>query len=97
MRRGPSSHTGRQGPDLGGVNLTFCDDFRQIRCFPLPSARSVHHAKALRSPMELAIAHRTTKSFSESDDVVDLQLMKTAAFHELQVDVPWNAGQPVPA
>jgi len=37
--------------------------------------------------MELAIPHRTTKSFSESDDVVDLQLMKTTAFHELQVDV----------
>ena len=37
--------------------------------------------------MELAIAHRTTKSFSESDDVVDLQLKKTTAFLELQVDV----------
>ena len=37
--------------------------------------------------MELAIPHRTTKSFSESDDVVDLQLKKTTAFLELQVDV----------
>ena len=37
--------------------------------------------------MELAIAHRTTKSFSESDDVVDLQLKKTTAFLELKVDV----------
>ena len=37
--------------------------------------------------MELAIAHPTTKSFSESDDVVDLQLKKTTAFLELQVDV----------
>ena len=37
--------------------------------------------------MKLAIAHRTTKSFSESDYVVDLQLKKTTAFLELQVDV----------
>ena len=77
-----------QGPDLGGVNLTFCDDFRQIRCFArLPSAPSVGRAKALRSGLELAIAQATTKSFSESDDVVDLQLKKTTTFLELQVDV----------
>ena len=37
--------------------------------------------------MELAIPHRTTKSFFASDDVVDLQLKKTTAFLELQVDV----------
>ena len=37
--------------------------------------------------MELAIPHRTTKSFFKSDDVVDLQLKKTTAFLELQVDV----------
>ena len=60
----------------------------EIRCFPrLPSAHSVHRAKALRSTLGLAIAQGTTKSFSESDDVVDLQLKKTAAFLELQVDV----------
>ena len=35
--------------------------------------------------MEIAIAHRTTKSFSASDDVVDLQLKKSEAFLELQV------------
>ena len=80
--------TFRQGPSVGGVNLVYCDDFDQIRGFPrLPSAHSVHRAKALRSPMELAIAHRTTKSFSESGDVVDLQLKKTTAFLELQVAV----------
>ena len=79
---------GRQGPDLGGVNLVYYYDFDQIRCFArLPSAPSVGRAKALRSSMELAIAHRTTKSFSESDDVVDLQLKKTTTFLELQVDV----------
>ena len=43
--------------------------------------------KTLRSPMELAIPHRTTKSFFASDDVVDLQLKKTKAFLELHVDV----------
>ena len=37
--------------------------------------------------MELAIPHPTTKSFFASDDVVDLQLKKTNAFLELQVDV----------
>ena len=80
--------TARQGPDIGGVNLVYYYDFDQIRCFArLPSAPSVGRAKALRSSMELAIAHRTTKSFSESDDVVDLQLKKTTTFLELQVDV----------
>ena len=78
----------RQGPALGGVNLRICDDFSQIRCFPrLPSAHSVHRAKALRSGLELAIAQATTKSFFKSDDVVDLQLKKTTAFLELQVDL----------
>ena len=37
--------------------------------------------------MELAIPHRTTKSFFKSDDVVDLQLKNHRAFLELQVDV----------
>ena len=79
---------GGQGPDLGGVNLVYCNDFDQIRGFPrLPSAHSVHRAKALRSWMELAIPHPTTKSFFAYDDVVDLQLKKTTAFLELQVDV----------
>ena len=77
-----------QGPSVGGVNLTFCDYFRQIRRFPrLPSAHSVHRAKALRSGLELAIARATTKSFFTSDDVVDFQLKKTKAFLELQVDL----------
>ena len=70
------------------MNLVYCDVFDQITRFPrLPSAHSVHHAKALRSTLELAIAQGTTKSFSESDDVVDLQLKKTTTFLELQVDV----------
>ena len=42
---------------------------------------------ALRSWIKDRIAHPTTKSFSESDDVVDLQLKKTTAFLELQVAV----------
>ena len=37
--------------------------------------------------MELAIPHRTTKSFFAYDDVVDLQLKKTTAFLELEVDI----------
>ena len=37
--------------------------------------------------MELAIPHPTTKSFFKSNVVVDLQLKKTTAFLELQVDV----------
>ena len=36
--------------------------------------------------MELAIPHPTTKSFFESEVAVDLQLKKTAAFLELQLD-----------
>jgi hypothetical protein len=40
--------------------------------------------------MVLAIAHRTTKSFLESEVVVDLQLKKTAAFLELQLDAQWR-------
>ena len=78
----------RQGPNLGGVNLGICDDFSQTRRFPrLPSAHSVHRAKALRSGLELAIARATTKSFFAYDDVVDLQLKKTTAFLELEVDI----------
>ena len=70
------------------MNLTFCNDFRQIRGFPrLPSAHSVHRSKALRSGLELANAQATTKSVFASDDVVDLQLKKTTAVLELQVDV----------
>ena len=77
-----------QGPDLGGVNLVYCNDFDQIRGFPrLPSAHSVHRSKALRSGLELANAQATTKSVFASDDVVDLQLKKTTAVLELQVDV----------
>ena len=79
---------GGRGPALGGLDLVYYDVFDQIALFSrLPTARSVHRAKALRSPIELAIAHGTTKSFSEYNDVVDLQLKKTAAFLELQVDV----------
>ena len=82
------------GPALGGQNLTLYDDFRQIHGFPrLPSAHSVRRAKALRSTLGLAIAQGTTKSFSESDDVVDLQLKKTKAFLELQVDIRRRRGK----
>ena len=85
----------RQGPRLGGVNLGIYVVYSQIESFSrLPSARSVHLKKALRSPVELVIAHRTTKSFFKSNDVVDLQRKKTAAFLQFQVDVRcsvvWN-------
>jgi hypothetical protein len=79
------------------VNLRKSYDFSQIPRFPrLPSAPSVGHAKALRSWMELAIAHPTTRrafpenrncEFDDKIDVVDLQLKKTTTFLELQVDV----------
>merc|ERR1711965_362107 len=83
-----------RGPALGGQNLVYSDDFYQIRSFPrVPSAHSVHRAKALRSPMQLAIPHRTTKSFFAYDDVVDLQLKKTKAFLELQVDIRRRRGK----
>lgn len=65
----------RRGPALGGLDLAFFDDLSQITRFPrLPTARSVQRAKARRSWMELAIAHPTTKSFFETDVVLDLQL-----------------------
>ena len=84
---GYTSEFGRVQAGLGGPNLVHSDYFNQIRRFArLPTARSVHRAKALRSPMVLAIAHRTTKSFLESEVVVDLQLKKTEAFLELQLD-----------
>ena len=77
----------RQGPGLGGPDLVYCYDFNQIPRFArLPTARSVHRAKALRSCLERAIAQATTKSFFESEVAVDLQLKKTAAFLELQLD-----------
>ena len=84
----PDVHLPRQGPNLGGVNLVPCDVFDQIRSVPrLPSARSVHCAKALRSPMELAIPHRTTKSFSATDNMANIYLKKTTTFLRIQVDV----------
>jgi hypothetical protein len=43
--------------------------------------------------MQLAIPHRTTKSFFAYDDVVDLQLKKTKAFLELQVDIRRRRGK----
>ena len=71
----------RRGPALGGLDLVFCDDLSQITSFPrLPTARSVQRAKARRSSMEFAIAHRTTKSFFRSDVVIDLQLKKSCSF-----------------
>ena len=72
---------------MGQISFVHSDDSNEIGRFArLPTARSVHRAKALRSPMVLAIAHRTTKSFLESEVVVDLQLKKTEAFLELQLD-----------
>ena len=47
--------------------------------------------------MELAIPHPTTKSFFTYNDVVDLQLKKTTAFHELEVDRTYAAVQLGPA
>ena len=78
----------RQGPGLGGVNLGISVVSSQIAIVPrLPTARSVHRAKALRSLKEFAIARKTTKSFFEPRVVLDLQLKSKAAFLGLQVDV----------
>ena len=43
----------------------------------LPTRRSVHVVKALRSPIELAIAHRTTSADSTDDVVVSVQVQKS--------------------
>ena len=88
----PYTHT-RRGPALGGLDLAFFDDLSQIIRFPrLPTARSVQRAKARRSWMELAIAHPTTKSFFESDVVLDLQLKKSTAFREFQMGARRGVG-----
>ena len=54
----------RRGPALGGVCLGgIRTDFSQTRgCAGLPTRRSVHVVKALRSSIELAIAHRTASA-----------------------------------
>ena len=57
-----------QGRGLGGPDLVYCYEFNEIPRFArLPTARSVHRAKALRSTLQLAIARGTTKSFFESE------------------------------
>ena len=72
---------------MAGPDLVYWYNFDEIPRFArLPTARSIHRAKALRSGLELAIAQATTKSFFESEVAVDLQLKKTAAFLELQLD-----------
>ena len=45
----------------------------------LPTAQSVHAVKTLRSWMELARLHPTTKADSEMHDVVHFEVKKSAA------------------
>ena len=70
----------RRGPALGGACLTICTDLCQTRGFVgLPTRSSVHAAKALRSWIELAIAHPTTSADLKSDIVTSLQVRISAA------------------
>ena len=71
------NYTCWRGPALGGVCLGIRTDFSQTRVATrLPTRRSVHVVKALRSTLEIAIALGTTKSFFKFDDVVDLRVRK---------------------
>ena len=86
-RPGPRS-TLRRGPALGGACLTIkllCTDLCQTHGFVgLPTRSSVHAAKALRSPMELAMAHRTTKPDSQKRDVVHFEVKNSAAHGDVE-------------
>ena len=67
-----------RGPDVGGVCLRKPTDSSQDRLRrTLPTRRSVHIVKALRSSIELAIAHRTTSADSKNDIVTSLQVRKS--------------------
>ena len=69
--------TTRRGPALGGACLRKRTDLSQTRSATrLPTRRSVHAEKSLRSNLEIAIAHVTTKSFFKFGDVVDLRVRK---------------------
>ena len=76
--KGPMRFCLRRGPALGGVCLGKPTDSSQTRGRAgLPTRRSVHVMKALRSPIELAIAHRTTSADSTDDVVVSVQVQKS--------------------
>ena len=70
-----------RGPALGGVCLGKSTDLSETRGRAgLPTRRSVHVVKALRSPIELAIAHPTlkrTSADSADDVVVSVQVRKS--------------------
>ena len=69
---------GWRGPALSGVCLGKTIDFSQTRGRAgLPTRRSVHVVKALRSWIELAIAHPTTSADSADDVVVSVQVQKS--------------------
>ena len=71
-------HACGRGPALGGVCLGKSTDLSETRGRAgLPTRRSVHVVKALRSPIELAIAHRTTSADSADDVVVSVQVQKS--------------------
>ena len=62
----------------------------------LPTRRSVHVVKALRSWIELAIAHPTTSADSADDVVVSVQVQKSGDILPFGVqDMAWSLG-PVP-
>ena len=70
----------RRGPDVSGVCLGIGTDSSQTCVVArLPTAQSVHAVKTLRSPMERAVAHRTTKPDSKKHDVVHFEFKKSAA------------------
>ena len=75
--RAKGAPSGR-GPALSGVCLGKTIDFFQTRGRAgLPTRRSVHVVKALRSWIELAIAHPTTSADSADDVVVSVQVKKS--------------------
>ena len=80
----PRRRTSGRGPALGGVCLGKTIDLSETRGFArLPTRRSVHVVKALRSWIELAMAHPTTSADSEKHVMVSLEAEKSAADGEV--------------
>ena len=84
-RSEPHQTAPRLGPDVGGpmrdgLGICDCVIHSQTRCFSrLQSADVPSVLIGLRSPMELAILHRTTKPFSRRLFALELEPKKTAA------------------
>ena len=85
MQREIGAELARQGPALGGACLRIGIDSSQTLGVPrLPTTQSVHAVKTLRSWMELAIAHPTTKPDLQKRDVVHLETKNSAAHGDVE-------------